>query len=115
MFAIASLEATGLEPASADKKSLGLDPPAVSVRALDDKGAELGALSLGDPSAAAACPRSRRNTRKCGGSRASSGRQIPLSAEAFQNAFVKRPDPAPAPAAAVPPASSPAPSSPASP
>jgi hypothetical protein len=111
VFAIASLEATSLEPASADKKALGLDPPAVSLRALDDKGAELGALSLGDLSAPAGVPALSSQHPEVWRVPGELGRQIPLSAEAFQNAFVKPPEPAPA--AAAPPA--PAPSSPASP
>ena len=95
VFAIASLEASGLEPASADKKALGLEPPAVTVRALDAKGAELGALSLGDPAAPAGVPALSSQHPEVWRVPNELGREVPLSAEAFQNAFVKAPEPAP--------------------
>ena len=113
VFAIASLEASGLEPATADKKALGLDPPAVTLRALDDKGAELGALSLGDPAVPAGVPALSSQHPEVWRISSELGREIPFSAEAFQNAFVKPPEPAPA--AAAPPAPMSAQPSPASP
>ncbi len=113
VYAISSLEATGLEPASADKKALGLEPAAVTVRALDAKGAELGALSLGDPAAPAGVPALSSQHPEVWRVSNELGREVPLSAEAFQNAFVKAPEPTPA-AAATPP-TGPAQQSPASP
>ena len=109
VFAISSLEASGLEPASADRKALGLEPPAVTVRALDAKGAELGLLSLGDPSAPAGVAALSSQHPEVWRVPNELGREVPLSAEAFQNAFVKAPEPAPAAPSA------PAPQSPASP
>jgi len=108
VFAVASLEATGVEPASADPKALGLDPPNVTVKAFDDKGAELGTLSLGDASLTAGVPaRSSQHTEVW---RVSNelAKEVPLSAEAFHNLFVKAPEPAPAAPPAAPPAQSPA-------
>ena len=106
-FAIASLDATGVEGASADRKALGLDPALVKLVAFDEKGAELGVLSLGDasgdkgiPAASSQSPEVWRVSNDLGG-------QVPLTPEAFKNQFLK---PASAPAAVAPtPAATPAP------
>jgi hypothetical protein len=96
VFALSSLEASGLEPAGADRKALGLEPPAVTIRALDAKGGELGALSLGDPAAPAGVPALSSQHPEVWRVPNELGREVPLTAEAFQNAFVKAPEPKPA-------------------
>ena len=49
LFTLAAVEATGIEEGETDRAALGLDPPLVRAVALDDSGAELGWLELGDP------------------------------------------------------------------
>jgi len=102
VYALASLEATGIEPASADKQALGLDPPAAVVKAFDDKGAELGTLSLGDVSGTAGVPALSSQHGEVWLVANDLGKEVPLSAEAFHNLFVKAPD--------QPPVTAPAPS-----
>jgi Domain of unknown function (DUF4340) len=101
VFAVASLDATGIEAAGADRRSLGLDPPVVTVRALDDKGAELGVLSLGDASVEKGIPAASSQNGDVWRVSNDLGKQVPLSPEAFANQFVKKSAaPAAAPAAA---------------
>ncbi|MFI5314689.1 MAG: DUF4340 domain-containing protein [Myxococcota bacterium] len=100
LFAVASLDATGIEAAGADRKALGLDPPVVTLRALDDKGAELGVLSLGDASADKGIPATSSQSGELWRISNDVGKEVPLSPEAFANAIVKKPGaPAPPPPA----------------
>lgn len=97
VLAVASLDATGLEPAGADRKKLGLDPPMATVRALDAKGAELGVLSLGDASPREGLPALSSQNSEVWRVSNDLGGQVPLSPEAYRNLFVKSAAPAPAP------------------
>jgi hypothetical protein len=100
LYAIASLDATGIEPAAADRKSLGLEPALVKLRALDEKGAELGALSLGDASADRGIPAASSQNGDVWRVANDLGAQLPLTPEAFKNQFLKSAEsPAPAPPA----------------
>lgn len=93
LLAVAALDATGIEPAGADKQALGLDPPSVTLRAFDAQAKELGALSLGNaspdrglPALSSGGPDVWRVSNDLGG-------EIPLTAEAYTNMFVKAPEP----------------------
>jgi hypothetical protein len=100
LFAVASLDATGIEAPGADRKALGLDPPVVTLRALDDKGVELGVLSLGDASADKGIPAVSSQNSELWRVSNDVGKEVPLSPEAFANLIVKKPgEPAAAPPA----------------
>lgn len=94
LYAVASLDATGIESPGADRKALGLDPPVVTVRALDDKGTELGVLSFGDASADRGIPASSSQNSEVWRVSNDVGKEVPLSREAFANQLVKKPAPA---------------------
>lgn len=99
LFAIAALDATGIEAPNADRKALGLEPPLVKLVVLDAKGAELGVLSLGDASVDKGIPAATSHNTELWRVSNDLGSQVPLTPEAFKNAFVKPPSaPAPAPA-----------------
>lgn len=107
LFAIASLDATGIEPPGADRKALGLDAAAVTLRAFDEKGAELGALSLGNASADKGLPAASSQNGEVWRVPNELGKEIPLTPEAFKIDWVKKPgesgeSPAPAAAPAPP-------------
>ena len=102
LFAVASLDATGLEPADADRSALGLLPPVVTIRALDDKGQELGVLSLGNASPDKGIPAVSSQNVETWRISNDVGSQVPLSPEAFTNLFVKKPGDSPATAPGMP-------------
>ena len=104
-FAIASLDATGIEVPSADRKALGLEPPLVKLVAFDEKGAELGALSLGDASVDKGIPAVSSQNGDLWRVSNDLGQEVPLTPEAFKNQFQK-----PVAAAAQPPPPAPPPS-----
>jgi hypothetical protein len=104
LYAIASLDATGIEAPGADRKALGLDPALVRLRVLGDKGAELGVLSLGDASADKGIPAASSQNADLWRVANDLGAQVPLTPEAFKNQFLKAAL-APAPPAAPPPPS----------
>jgi len=106
LTSVESLEATGIESAGVDRKGLGLEPPQVTVRALDAKGTELGLLSLGDASAKDGLPAISSQNSDVWRVSNDLGAQVPLSQEAYVNLFVKKPD-VPAPPETAPPASAP--------
>ncbi|HTO05582.1 MAG TPA: DUF4340 domain-containing protein [Myxococcota bacterium] len=89
LLAVARLDATGIEPSGADRKALGLDPPAVTIRALDAQGKELGALSLGDASPDRGLPAVSSQSGDVWRVSNDLGGTVPLSAEAYTNMFVK--------------------------
>ncbi|HTO54657.1 MAG TPA: DUF4340 domain-containing protein [Myxococcota bacterium] len=91
LMAVASLDATSIEPQNADKKALGLDPPVVLLRALDDKAQEVGVLSLGDASADKGIPATSSQNGEVWRVSNQLGNELPLSPEAFNNTFVKKP------------------------
>ena len=100
VYALADLDATGLDPEGADLKPIGLDPAQVTFRAYDDKGALLGELSLGHLDPSRGIPALSSQSPTVWRIAAEVGRQVPLSAEAWTNLFVKGPTPAPSPAPA---------------
>jgi hypothetical protein len=102
LYAISALDASALEPANADRKALGLDTPVVTLRALDEKNAVVGELSLGDASPDRGIPAISSQTSEVWRLSNNLGREVPLSPEAFANTFVKKPgesaEPEPEPA-----------------
>ena len=56
LFTLASVEATGIDEGEVDRAALGLEPPLVRAVALDEAGAELGWLELGDPESGRGMP-----------------------------------------------------------
>ncbi len=111
-FAIASLDATGVEAPSADRKALGLDPPLVKLAAFDEKGTELGVLSLGDASVDKGIPAASSQHTELWRVSNDLGGQVPLTPEAFKNQFQKAAGAPPTPAAVPPAASAPRATSP---
>jgi uncharacterized protein DUF4340 len=93
LLGVARLDATGIEPAGADKKALGLDPPSVTLRALDAQGKELGSLSLGDASPDRGLPAASSQDSDVWRVSNDLGGEVPLTAEAYTNLFVKAPEP----------------------
>jgi hypothetical protein len=93
LLAVAALDATGIEPAGADKKALGLDPPSVTLRALDAGAKELGVLSLGDASPDRGLPAVSSQGSDVWRVSNDLGGSVPLSVEAYTNTFVKAPEP----------------------
>lgn len=91
LYAVASLDATGIESHGTDRKSLGLDPAVVTVRAFDDKGAEIGELSLGDASVDKGIPAASSQSGELWRVSNDLGKEVPLSPEAFTNQIVKKP------------------------
>jgi hypothetical protein len=108
VYALADLDATGVEDSSPDRKQIGLEPPAVVFRALDAKGGALGELSIGDADVAKGLPALSSQSPGVWRIANELGRQAPLSPEAWKNLFVKGAEPA----EAEQPADAPAPSSP---
>jgi hypothetical protein len=107
LFAIESLDATGLEEGTPGLASLGLEPPRVRVVARSASGGELGWLELGDPDPAkglaarsSAGPEIWRVANEL-------GEDVPLGADAFRNTFVQKP-PEPDPGSTLAPAETPA-------
>jgi hypothetical protein len=91
LFAIESLDATGIEEGPPDVARLGLEPPRVRVTARSAAGKELGWLELGDPdpekgiaARSSAGPELWRVENKL-------GEDVPLGLDAFRNSLVKRP------------------------
>ncbi|HXX47064.1 MAG TPA: DUF4340 domain-containing protein, partial [Myxococcota bacterium] len=105
--AVESLEATSIEPAGVDRKTLGLVPPQATVRALDAKGTELGLLSLGDASPTNGLAAISSQNSDVWRVSNDLGVQVPLSQEAYLNLFVKKPDVPPPPVTVPPPAAAP--------
>ncbi len=89
LFAIAGLDATGIESQTADRKALGLEPALVRMRALGEKDAELGVLSLGDASVDRGLPAV--SSQNAGVWRVANdlGEQVPLTPEAFKIRWLK--------------------------
>jgi hypothetical protein len=94
VYALADLDATGLEQASLDRKQIGLEPAAATFRAFDAKGALLGEVSIGDPDATKGLPALSSQNPTVWRIPNDFGRQAPLSPEAWKNLFVKSPEPA---------------------
>jgi hypothetical protein len=96
VFAIESLDATGLEEGEPDLARLGLAPPRVRVSARDASGTELGWLELGDPD-----PERGLAARSSAGPEVwrvenNLGEDVPLGLDAFRNKFAPEPEqPAP--------------------
>jgi hypothetical protein len=91
LLELASLDATGIESAAADRKALGLDPPVVTVRVFGDQGALLGELSLGDASVEKGVPAASSQNAELWRVSNDVGKELPLSPEAFANQFLKKP------------------------
>jgi hypothetical protein len=89
LFAIASLDATGIEPPTADRKALGLEPALVKMRALDEKGGEVGVLALGDATVDRGIPAVSSQNATVWRVSNDLGAQVPLTPEAFKNTFLK--------------------------
>ncbi len=91
LWALENLDAVAIVEQS--NPALGLDPARVRVRLLDEEGAELGWLELGDPAPGEGIPArsSRRDTLWRVDTEI--GDDVPLSEEAFQRNFVKSPPP----------------------
>jgi len=104
LYALAALDATALENASAERKAIGLDPALAVIRARDASGGLLGELSLGDPH-----PELGLSALSSQGPlvwRVSNdlGREVPLSPEAFANLLLQSaPEAAPSQAQPVEP------------
>jgi hypothetical protein len=96
LYALAALEASGLEEASPDRKQVGLEPPLATLRAFDEKGALLGEVSFGDPHPDKGLPALSSQSPLVWRVSNDIGRSVPLSPEAFTNLLVKS---TPAPAA----------------
>lgn len=89
LYALASIDATGLETSSLDRAQIGLEPPLASVRAFDEKGTLLGELSFGDPHPERGLPALSSQSPLVWRVSNDIGRDVPLSPEAFANLLVK--------------------------
>jgi hypothetical protein len=89
LYALASLQASGLEESSPDRAKLGLDPALATLRAFDEKGALLGEVSFGDPHPDKGLPALSSQSPLVWRVSNDIGRSVPLSPEAFTNLLVK--------------------------
>ena len=97
VYALEAVDATGLEEASLDRNTIGLEPALAVVRAFDAKGTLLGELSFGDPHPDKGLPALSSQSPLVWRVANDIGREVPLSPEAFTNLLVKSaPKPAPA-------------------
>jgi hypothetical protein len=95
LYALAALDATGLESATVERKSIGLDPALAVIRAQDASGGSLGELSLGDPHPELGLPALSSQGPRVWRVSNDLGREVPLSPEAFVNLLLQS-EPAPA-------------------
>ena len=100
LYALAAVNATGLEEVSLDRAQVGLEPALAVIRAYDEKGALLGELAFGDPHPDRGLPALSSQSPLVWRVTNDIGREVPLSPEAFTNLLLKSaPAPAPAPSA----------------
>jgi hypothetical protein len=100
VWALQNLEAVGLEETSFEASMLGLDPPRVRVRLLDDDGEELGWLELGEPQIPEGMAARSSQGDQIWRVDNELGEDVPLGLEAFQNRWIERPEAGEAPEAA---------------
>ena len=89
LYALAAVDATGLEEASSDRAKLGLEPALAVIRAYDEKGTLIGELAFGDPHPDRGLPALSSQSPIVWRVANDIGREVPLSPEAFTNLLVK--------------------------